>query len=70
MGQNVERIRKEGLGLAAISYDSPAILKNFADRRKIAFPLLSDPDSLSIRSHRLASVVAQCDGGARRRMLV
>jgi len=39
-----------GLGLAAISYDSPAILKDFADRRKIAFPLLSDPDSKIIRA--------------------
>ena len=50
LGQNVERIRKEGLGLAAISYDSPAILKDFADRRKVAFPLLSDPDSKIIRA--------------------
>ncbi len=50
LGQNVERIRKEGLGLAAISYDSPAILKDFANRRKIAFPLLSDPDSKIIRA--------------------
>ena len=50
LGQNVERIRKEGLGLAAISYDSPAILKDFADRRKITFPLLSDPDSKIIRA--------------------
>ena len=40
--QNLSRIQKEGLGLAAISYDSVAILKNFADRRKITFPLLSD----------------------------
>ena len=46
----MERIRKEGLGLAAISYDSPAILKDFADRRKIAFPLLSDSDSRIIRA--------------------
>jgi AhpC/TSA family/Disulphide bond corrector protein DsbC len=46
----VERIRHEGLGLAAISYDSPAILKDFADRRKIAFPLLSDTDSKIIRA--------------------
>lgn len=48
--QNVARIQKEGLGLAAISYDSVAILKNFADRRKITFPLLSDPESKIIRA--------------------
>ena len=48
--QNLDRIRKQGLGLAAISYDSVEILKNFADRRHITFPLLSDPDSKIIRA--------------------
>jgi hypothetical protein len=43
-------IRKHGLGLAAISYDSVAVLKNFADRKKITFPLLSDADSRIIRA--------------------
>ena len=43
-------VRKRGLGLAAISYDSVAVLKNFADRKKITFPLLSDPDSRIIRA--------------------
>jgi hypothetical protein len=48
--QNLVGIQKEGLGLAAISYDSVAILKNFADRRRITFPLLSDPESRIIRA--------------------
>lgn len=48
--QNWARIQKAGLGLAAISYDSVAILKDFADRRKITFPLLSDPESQIIRA--------------------
>ena len=48
--QNLDRIRKQGLGLAAISYDSVEILKNFAGRRHITFPLLSDPDSKIIRA--------------------
>lgn len=34
--------------MAAISYDSPAILKDFADRHRIDFPLLADPDSTVI----------------------
>jgi AhpC/TSA family/Disulphide bond corrector protein DsbC len=34
-----------GLKLAAISYDSPAILKDFAERHNIDFPLLADPNS-------------------------
>ena len=45
----MESLRKQGLGVAAISYDSTAALKNFADRRHITFPLLSDPDSKIIR---------------------
>jgi hypothetical protein len=43
------RIKSQGFGLVAISYDSIAILKNFADRRHITFPLLSDPDSKIIQ---------------------
>jgi hypothetical protein len=48
--QNLDRIRKQGLGLAAVSYDSVDILKSFADRRHITFPLLSDPESKIIRA--------------------
>ena len=35
--------------MAAVSYDSVAVLRNFAERRGIHFPLLSDPDSKVIR---------------------
>jgi len=48
--QDLNSLRKHGLGLAAISYDSVAILKNFADRKKITYPLLSDADSKIIRA--------------------
>jgi hypothetical protein len=44
------RFAAQGLKLAAISYDSPAILKDFAGRHQIDFPLLSDRDSRIIRS--------------------
>jgi hypothetical protein len=47
---DLPRIKAQGFGLAAISYDTVAILKNFADRRGITFPLLSDPESKIIRS--------------------
>lgn len=53
MEQNRERISTQGLGLAAISYDSTAVLKAFAEREHIAFQLLSDPDSQTIRSYGL-----------------
>jgi len=46
---NVDKIRAQGLGVAAISYDSVAVLKSFAERRGITFTLLSDPDSKIIR---------------------
>src|SRR5215472_1502032 len=39
--------------LAAISYDSEAILKYFADRRKIDFPLFADSDSRIIRAYQV-----------------
>ena len=44
------RFEAQGVKLAAISYDSPAILKDFADRHKIDFPLLADSGSKVIRS--------------------
>ncbi len=46
----LEGFRKRGLGVAALSYDSLAILKDFATRKRISFPLLSDPDSKVIRA--------------------
>ncbi len=45
-----ERFEKRGIKLAAISYDSQAILLDFAERHNIEFPLLADPDSKTIRS--------------------
>jgi hypothetical protein len=48
--RDLDAIRQQGLGLAAISYDSAAVLKNFSDRQHITFPLLSDPESKIIRA--------------------
>src|SRR5689334_19205414 len=45
-----ETLRKAGLGLAAISFDTVEVLANFAKRKGIEFPLLSDPDSKIIQS--------------------
>ena len=49
--QHLGAIRKQGLGVAAISYDSVGALKSFADRQHITYPLLSDPDSKIIRTY-------------------
>jgi hypothetical protein len=51
--QSLPKLRQQGLGVAAISYDSVAVLKNFADRKGITYPLLSDADSKVIRSFGL-----------------
>ncbi len=47
--KNKAEFDKLGLGVAAVSYDSVAVLHNFAERRGIHFPLLSDQDSKTIR---------------------
>src|SRR3977135_1904915 len=47
------RFEKQGIKLAGISYDSVEILKYFSYRRKIQFPLLSDPDSKIIQTYKV-----------------
>jgi hypothetical protein len=61
------RFEKQGLKLAAISYDSEAILKYFADLQQIDFPLLADPDSRAIRNYHVLNTEAsgQYQGMAR-----
>src|SRR5580693_8538154 len=53
--------------MAAISYDSVEILKSFADRRKIEFPMLADPESKTIRMYEVlnAEATGQYKGMAR-----
>ncbi len=51
MEQALPRIHAAGLGIAAVSYDSPAVLRQFAARAGITFPLLSDHDSAVIRRY-------------------
>jgi hypothetical protein len=54
-----QRFEAQGLKLAAISYDSAAILKDFAQRHKIEFPLLADPNSEIIRSFNVLNSEAK-----------
>jgi len=53
------KFEKQGIRLAAISYDSPAILMDFAKRHNIEFPLLADPDSKIIRSFNVLNAEAK-----------
>ena len=49
----MEEIQRQGLGLVAISYDTPETLRRFADSRGITFPLIADPDSAIIKRYGL-----------------
>jgi hypothetical protein len=44
-------LKAQGLGLAVVTYDPPAILADFARRRGITFPLLSDAGSRTIKAY-------------------
>jgi peroxiredoxin len=54
----VEELRKQGLGLAAISYDSREILADFTRRNRITYPLLSDVGSATITRYGIRNTVA------------
>lgn len=45
------RFEKQGVKLAAISYDSEEILKFFGDRHKIAYSMLGDSESKIIKAY-------------------
>ena len=46
-----EQLQRQGVGLAAVSYDPIAVLADFSTRRAVTFPLLSDPGSLTIKQY-------------------
>ena len=54
----MEELTSSGIGIAAISYDSAAVLADFAQRRSITFPLLSDDDSVVISQYGILNTVA------------
>ena len=56
--ERLEDLRGQGLGVAAISYDSEAVLADFSRRREITFPLLSDHDSEVITDFGILNTVA------------
>jgi peroxiredoxin len=48
---DLKKIEAEGIQLVAISYDPVKVLSGFADKRRITFPLLSDPGSKTIAAY-------------------
>jgi peroxiredoxin len=49
----IPELEAAGLGLAVITYDSTDVMADFAGRRGITFPLLSDPGSATIKAYGL-----------------
>jgi AhpC/TSA family protein/cytochrome c biogenesis DsbD-like protein len=47
----LDTLRREGLGIVAVSYDPVPVLADFAGRRGITFPLLSDTGSAVIKQY-------------------
>ena len=57
VGGNYTKVA-EGLGVAAISYDSREVLADFSHRKGITFPLLADDDSAVITAFGILNTVA------------
>ena len=53
MNSGIAEIEKRGYRVAALSYDSPQVLKTFTDKRQIAYTFLSDPKSEVIDLYKL-----------------
>jgi peroxiredoxin len=54
-----DTLRKDGLGLVGISYDSQEILAAFSQQHGITFPLLSDVGSDTIKRYGILNTVAE-----------
>src|SRR5262245_60466543 len=61
-----DTLRKDGLGLAGISYDSQEILAAFSQQHGITFPLLSDVGSETIKRYGILNTVPGEGLGANR----
>ena len=55
----MKAIQARGLGIAAISYDSPEIVAAFSKQRGISFPMLSDAGSAAIKSYGILNTVVE-----------
>ena len=53
LAKHADRLQARGYGICSISYDPVDVLREFADRRGITYPMLSDPNSAIIRAFGL-----------------
>ena len=59
MQRDLKSIEDAGVQIVGISYDDTKVLKTFSDRMKIAFPLLSDPESKTIEAYHIRNEAAR-----------
>jgi peroxiredoxin len=55
----LEELRKNGISVVGISYDSQEILADFSKRNGIGFPLLSDVGSATIKRYGILNTVVE-----------
>jgi len=55
-------VRDSGIQIVGISYDEPRVLASFAEKAKIEFPLLSDPESKTIEAYHILNHEAKGKG--------
>jgi peroxiredoxin len=55
----IEKINAANIQVVGVSYDSVEVLANFAEKRRITFPLLSDPDSKAIKAYGVLNAAAK-----------
>jgi peroxiredoxin Q/BCP len=57
--RDLKSVEEAGVQIVGISYDDTKKLKTFSDRNKIAFPMLSDPESKTIDAYHIRNEVAK-----------
>jgi len=57
--RDLKSIDAAGVQVVGISYDNTKVLKAVSDRLKIAFPLLSDPESKTIEAYHIRNKAAR-----------
>jgi len=60
----LETLKRKGLGLVAVSYDPVPVLADFAARRGVTFPLLSDQGSAIIKQYGIFNTTVAATSSA------
>ncbi len=59
MQSELKSIEAAGIQVVGISFDDPKVLATCAQKMKITFPMLSDPDSATIDAYHIRNTAAR-----------